>query len=109
MKFRLVKQVVVHNAEIYWKTVGLFCEALSVRLISVHPVVACCHVSLDPWGCRQEYTNLYAQANVYYSPPGQAATVSAHQDAQSVFIVQIEGRKTWCGPLHRPRVRCTAP
>lgn len=63
--------VVVHNLEIYWKSVGLFCEQLA------------------------ELTNLYAQANLYYSPPGQPVSVSPHQDAQSVFIVQLEGRKQW--------------
>ena len=36
---------------------------------------------------------VYAQANVYFSPPGLEAAVHAHQDAQSVFIIQCEGRK----------------
>ena len=69
----------VHNLEIYWKPVGVLSEALST------------------------FTNLYVQANLYYSPHGFAATVSPHQDAQSVFIVQLEGTKTWTlfAPRHR--------
>ena len=63
------RTVVLHNVELYWRPIGLLCLAI-MRAFGV-----------------------YAQANVYYSPPGLASAVHAHQDAQSVFIVQCEGRK----------------
>ena len=69
--------VLVHNLEIYWKTVSIFSEALSA------------------------FTNLYVQVNMYYSPHGFPGTVCAHQDAQSVFIMQLEGTKTW--DLYAPK------
>ena len=50
---------------------------------------------------------VYAQANVYYSPAGLPSAVHAHQDAQSVFVVQCEGRKSWelLEPPQRWRLR----
>lgn len=69
--------LLIHNLEIYWKSVGAFSEMLS------------------------EFFNLYVQVNLYFSPAGTPVTVSAHQDAQSVFIVQLEGEKAWS--LFAPR------
>ena len=71
--------LVFHNVELYWRPVALLSISLS-RLFGV-----------------------YSQANVYYSPPALAAALHAHQDAQSVFVVQCEGRKTWT--LLEPPVR----
>ena len=68
---RLNRTVVLHNVELYWRPIG----ALSLALMRTF--------------------GLYAQANVYLSPPGLASAVHAHQDAQSVFILQCEGRKRW--------------
>ena len=52
---------------------------------------------------------VYSQSNVYYSPPGVAAAVHAHQDAQSVFVVQCVGAKRWelFEPPQRWRLRQT--
>jgi ribosomal protein L16 Arg81 hydroxylase len=76
--------LVLHNVELYWRPVALLSLSLS-RLFGV-----------------------YSQANVYYSPPALAAALHAHQDAQSVFIVQCEGRKTWTllEPPVRWKLRC---
>lgn len=71
--------VVLHNAELYWPPLT--------------------HLSL----ALGEYWQMYAQCNVYYSPPAVERAVSAHQDAQSVFIVQLEGRKRFS--LHAPPER----
>ena len=71
--------IVFHNVELYWRPVALLSLSLS-RLFGV-----------------------YSQANVYYSPAGLSAALHAHQDAQSVFVVQCEGRKTWT--LLQPPVR----
>ena len=71
--------LVFHNVELYWRPVALLSISLS-RLFGV-----------------------YSQANVYYSPPALSAALHAHQDAQSVFVVQCEGRKTWT--LLEPPVR----
>jgi len=35
------------------------------------------------------------QANLYWSPPGLKTSVGPHQDAQSVFVIQLSGHKTW--------------
>ena len=77
------RTVVLHNMELYWWPVGALCMAL-MRTFGV-----------------------YSQANVYYSPPGLPSAVHAHQDAQSVFIIQCEGRKTWqlLTPPQRWRLR----
>ena len=61
--------LVFHNVELYWRPVALLSISLS-RLFGV-----------------------YSQANVYYSPAGVLSAVHAHQDAQSVFVLQCEGRK----------------
>lgn len=63
--------VVLHNLELYWRPIGRISLAL------------------------QRYFGLYAQANVYYSPAGLSAAVHPHQDAQSVFVLQLEGSKRW--------------
>lgn len=75
--------VVLHNVELYHRPIGL----LSLALMRAFGV--------------------YAQANVYYSPAGLPSAVHAHQDAQSVFIVQCEGRKAWelFAPPQRWRLR----
>ncbi len=65
------RTVVVHNMEIYWGPVNVLSRALS-RLFS-----------------------LYCQVNMYWSPGGLETSISPHQDAQSVFIVQLEGTKRW--------------
>ena len=78
--------MLIHNLEIYWGPVG----ALSAEIS-------------DAFG------GLYAQTNMYFSPgmnPSksvdggeQPETTSPHQDAQSTFIVQLEGEKVttcWC-------------
>ena len=77
------RTVVLHNMELYWPAVSRLCLAL-MRAFGV-----------------------YAQANVYYAPSGLAKAVHAHQDAQSVFVVQTEGRKTWqlLEPPQRWRLR----
>lgn len=71
--------LVFHNVELYWRPIGLLSLSLT-RLFGV-----------------------YSQANVYFSPPALGAALHAHQDAQSVFVVQCEGRKTWT--LLEPPVR----
>ena len=63
--------VVMHNVELYHPPIG----ALALALMRTFGV--------------------YSQSNVYYSPPGVAAAVHAHQDAQSVFVVQCVGAKRW--------------
>lgn len=73
------RTVVLHNVELYWKPLGQLALAL-MRAFGV-----------------------YSQVNVYYAPMGLARAVHAHQDSQSVFIVQCEGRKTW--ELFEPPVR----
>jgi oxalate decarboxylase/phosphoglucose isomerase-like protein (cupin superfamily) len=77
------RTVVMHNVELYWRPITM----LSLALMRTFGV--------------------YAQANVYYSPAGMAAAVHAHQDAQSVFILQVEGRKRWqlFAPPQRWRLR----
>lgn len=77
------RTVVLHNFELYSRRVGL----LTLSLMRAFGV--------------------YAQANVYYSPHGLASAVHAHQDAQSVFIIQCEGRKHWqlFAPPQRWRLR----
>jgi hypothetical protein len=73
------RTVVFHNVELYIRPIGLLCRAL-----------------MGAFG-------VYAQANVYYAPAGLPSAVHAHQDAQSVFVVQCEGRKVW--QLLRPPQR----
>ena len=77
------RTVVLHNMELYWQPVSQLCLAL-MRAFGV-----------------------YAQANVYRSPSGLPSAVHAHQDAQSVFVVQCEGRKRWAlfEPPQRWRLR----
>lgn len=77
------RTVVLHNVELYSRRIGLLALGL-MRAFGV-----------------------YSQANVYYSPPGLESAVHAHQDAQSVFIVQCEGRKRWqlLEPPQRWRLR----
>ena len=110
--------VLVHNLEIYWKPIGA-CRAMACagRL----PNVSCRRSPHARAGVFSEalssFMNLYAQVNLYYSPPGFPGTVSLHQDAQvggcsracpaccalisalrprqSVFIMQLEGTKVW--------------
>lgn len=75
--------VVLHNLELYWRPIGRLSLAL------------------------QMHFGLYSQANVYYSPAGVIAAVHAHQDAQSVFVIQCEGYKRWqlFSPPQRWRLR----
>jgi|LauGreStaDraftv2_3_1035109.scaffolds.fasta_scaffold34177_2 hypothetical protein len=77
------RTVVLHNVELYWRPIGM----LALTLMRTFGV--------------------YSQANVYYSAAGLASAVHAHQDAQSVFIVQCEGRKRWelFAPPQRWRLR----
>ena len=77
--------VVMHNVELYHPPIG----ALALALMRTFGV--------------------YSQSNVYYSPPGVAAAVHAHQDAQSVFVVQCVGAKRWelFEPPQRWRLRQT--
>jgi hypothetical protein len=73
------RTLVLHNVELYVRPIGLLCRAL-----------------MGAFG-------VYAQANVYYARAGLSSAVHAHQDAQSVFVVQCEGRKVW--QLLRPPQR----
>lgn len=77
------RTIVLHNVELYWRPVGALSAALS-RAFGV-----------------------YVQANVYYARTGLRHAVHAHQDAQSVFVVQCEGRKRWelFDPPQRWRLR----
>lgn len=77
------RTVVLHNVELYWRPIGALALALMRNF------------------------GVYSQANVYYSAPGLPSAVHAHQDAQSVFIVQCEGRKRWqlFAPPQRWRLR----
>ena len=77
------RTVVLHNVELYSRPIGLLALAL-MRSFGVYP-----------------------QANLYHSPAGLSSAVHAHQDAQSVFIVQCEGQKTWqlFAPPQRWRLR----
>jgi len=43
--------------------------------------------------------------NLYLSPSGLPIATSPHQDAHSVFIVQIHGSKQWS--VHAPNTRWT--
>eukprot|EP00466_Bigelowiella_natans_P007868 jgi/Bigna1/71466/fgenesh1_pg.15_\ len=65
------RTVIIHNLEIYWGPVARF----SLQLAGLF--------------------HMYAQANLYWSPGGLKSSISPHQDAQSVFIVQLSGYKTW--------------
>jgi hypothetical protein len=75
--------LLVHNLEIYWKPIGA-CRAIACagRL----PNVSCRRSPHARAGVFSEalssFMNLYAQVNLYYSPPGFPGTVSLHQDAQ---------------------------
>lgn len=77
------RTVVLHNVELYWRPIGRLCLALTQAF------------------------GVYTQANVYHSPAGLKDAVHAHQDAQSVFVVQCEGRKRWqlFAPPQRWRLR----
>jgi len=77
------RTLVLHNVELYWRPIG----ALALTLMQTFGV--------------------YSQANVYYAAAGLDSAVHAHQDAQSVFIVQCEGRKRWqlFAPPQRWRLR----
>ena len=77
------RTVVLHNVELYHRPIGRLTLALS------------------------SHFGVYAQANVYWSPPAVSLAVHAHQDAQSVFILQCEGRKVWTllSPPDRWRLR----
>jgi hypothetical protein len=77
------RSVVLHNVELYWRPIARLSLAL------------------------HRHVGGYSQANVYVSPPGLPVAVHAHQDAQSVFIVQCEGTKRWTllSPPQRWRLR----
>ena len=59
------RTLVMHNLEVYWPPVG--------RLI--HSIV--------------RYFHAYTQTNLYISPPYLQVATGPHQDAHSVFIVQV--------------------
>lgn len=110
--------LLVHNLEIYWKPVGE--GPCASNCAKPTAVASRAHLRL-PAGVLSEhlssFTNLYAQVNLYFSPPGFTSTVCPHQDAQvragsrchlvlsatlrnvaarqSVFIMQLEGTKAW--------------
>ena len=70
------RTLVMHNLEVYWPTVGTL----------IRNVVRFFHA--------------YTQVNVYISPANLTVATAPHQDAHSVFIVQVHGRKRWC--VHAP-------
>lgn len=81
---RLGNTLLVHNLEIYWKPVGECREC--VQLHSYLQAVLWCVAEPACAGILSEhlssFMNLYAQVNLYFSPPGFASTVCPHQDAQ---------------------------
>ena len=78
------RTVVMHNFELYHRPTGL----LSLAIMRAFGV--------------------YAQANVYYSPARLPSAVHAHQDAQSVFIIQCEGSKSESPCPRQLRTGCGA-
>ncbi|KAL1499685.1 hypothetical protein AB1Y20_011882 [Prymnesium parvum] len=72
----LNRTFVMHNLEVYWPPIGNL----------VRQVI--------------RYFHTYTQVNLYLSPPRLAVVTSPHQDAHSVFIVQVHGAKRWC--VHAP-------
>ena len=70
------RTLVMHNLEVYWPPIG--------ELIR--------HVV--------QYFHAYTQVNLYTSPAGLEVATAPHQDAHSVFIVQVHGRKRWA--VHAP-------
>ncbi len=84
LALRRNRTLVFHNVELYWRPIGLLARAAG-----------------------RAFGGVYSQANVYYSPAGLSSATHAHQDAQSVFIVQCEGRKRWelFAPPQRWRLR----
>ncbi len=70
------RTLVMHNLEVYWPPVGEL----------VRQVV--------------RYFHAYSQVNVYMSPAELSVATTAHQDAHSVFILQLHGAKRWC--VHPP-------
>ena len=70
------RTLVMHNLEVYWPTVGALIRGV-VR-----------------------FFHAYTQVNVYISPANLSVATAPHQDAHSVFIVQVHGRKRWC--VHAP-------
>ena len=75
------RTLVMHNLEVYWAPIGRLTEQLITFFCS------------------------YTQVNFYGSPPGLKTATAPHQDAHSVFIVQLHGSKRWA--VHRPRDELT--
>ena len=70
------RTLVMHNLEVYWPPVGQLIRSV-VR-----------------------FFHAYTQVNMYMSPSDLPVATAPHQDAHSVFIVQVHGAKRWC--VHRP-------
>jgi hypothetical protein len=71
--------LLIHNLEIYWKSVGgCASHRESRRETSLH-LLFCAGAFSE---MLSEFFNLYVQVNLYFSPAGTPVTVSAHQDAQ---------------------------
>ena len=71
------RTLVYHNLEVYWPPIAALTRHVS----------RCLH--------------MYTQVNMYLSPPGLRVATAPHQDAHSVFIIQIHGAKRWA--VHAPR------
>ena len=65
------RTLVIHNIEVYWPPVARFTREI-VR-----------------------FFHTYTQVNMYLSPGGLDTATLPHQDAHSVFIVQLHGAKRW--------------
>uniref|UniRef100_A0A7S4FAL1 Bifunctional lysine-specific demethylase and histidyl-hydroxylase n=1 Tax=Chrysotila carterae TaxID=13221 RepID=A0A7S4FAL1_CHRCT len=73
--------LVLHNLEVYWPPIARFVW----------------HVN--------NYFHAYTQVNLYLSPAELEVATAPHQDAHSVFIVQLQGAKRWS--VHAPRTPLT--
>lgn len=77
------RTLVIHNIEVYWPPV----TALARQLV--------------------RFFHTYTQVNLYMSPGGISVATAPHQDAHSVFIVQLHGAKRWC--VHPPAATRASP
>ena len=74
---------VIHSIEVYWPRISVL----------VRQVVMFFHA--------------YTQVNLYVSPPALEVATTPHQDAHSVFIIQLHGAKRWC--VHPPAATRASP
>jgi len=71
LALREQRTLVIHNLEVYWPPLSRFIKQV-VR-----------------------FFHCYTQVNLYLSPGGLPVATAPHQDAHSVFIIQLYGSKQW--------------